>query len=138
MTIEELKIKRVKIRTGHPHSVIKKGQILSLNTRTEGGVMYHMYTAAEPIHIDDKVIADYPDIFLELKWWQERQPEDMPEYLQTGVLVVAKVDKCEFDANGKMVVTVSDEEGIKTISGWELDICLPATENQFKLRKIKI
>ena len=51
-------------------------------------------------------LSRYPNLFRRLEWWEERQPEDMPEYLCDAFIPksseyhqVYKVDKYDFRSN---------------------------------------
>lgn len=79
--------------------------------------------------------AKYPHLFKKLEWWEERKPEDMPEYLKIhkfpykGEYLVLKIGKDaihSFQDNGEYF-------GIHWIGGGGT-ICtglLPATETEY-------
>jgi hypothetical protein len=77
MTPEELLKPRYKVIADYPHSPLRINDILTL--------------AAGPTDLWDcdrtgkrQLLnpADYPAIFKPLQWWEERKPEDMPEYVK--------------------------------------------------------
>ena len=63
MTTEELLKPRYKVVLAYPHSWIEVGEIIENN-------------------FDIFNLKDYPKIFKELKWWEERENEDLPKYLK--------------------------------------------------------
>jgi len=73
MTVEELLAPRYKVIADYPGNLWDVGTLLPSE--------YHAIKELSPnmIAFYDK----YPHLFRKLEWWEERKPEDMPEYLKT-------------------------------------------------------
>lgn len=84
MTTEQLLKKRFKVIADYPKSNYAVGEIL---TKGDAGMVFTMPhekdicgNVREPIESIEK----YPHLFKELQWWEDRKPEDMPEYVKEG------------------------------------------------------
>lgn len=72
MTPEQLMQARYKVIGDYPGNNFKVGDILPRDFKVEGATLTpHM------VAFYDK----YPNLFKPLDWWEERGPEDMPEYV---------------------------------------------------------
>jgi hypothetical protein len=60
--------KRFKLTTNYPNSGLSSGDIIYAD---EGTTLRQQ-------------IEKFPGIFKELEWWEERKPEDMPQYVKCG------------------------------------------------------
>jgi hypothetical protein len=100
MTIEELLKPRYKVISTYPLSDFKVGQIIESES---WGVSIDAY------YIEFSFL-NYPKIFQELKWWEERQIEYLPKYLKIDDSI-RKVIKWDL-AWDKVIVTnlISQEE----------------------------
>lgn len=95
MSIEQLLKKRYKVIAPkgyhYPNSPFLAGEILEQQqegvwiVRTNGGVNSFY----------DRRPENYPHLFKELEWWEDRKPEDMPGYVQAIPPIggIFKVDK---------------------------------------------
>lgn len=111
-TKEELLAKRVKVIASYPDSNYLIGEIIYLND-------YSVY--------ERKIFAPYPHLFRELKWWEERDPSDLPEYLMTSAANgrQARVYKVkEYKANG--AIADFDDGTWTNTDKWE-----PADESEY-------
>jgi hypothetical protein len=75
MTTEELLKARYKVIAGYPDSHYTIGTILDRNwcryendDEETGKIIWQL--------------SDFPHLFKKLEWWEERKPEEMPEYLK--------------------------------------------------------
>ena len=73
MTPEELMKPRYKVTADYPGSRFIIGQILK-KVKTVSGKEFVPSMLQQP--------DDFPHLFQPLKWWEDRKPEDMPEYLK--------------------------------------------------------
>lgn len=64
---------RYKVIADWPKSIYKVGTIINAGWRSED-LLY--------CDTNGPRMRDYPHLFRKLDWWEERQPEDMPEYLK--------------------------------------------------------
>ena len=76
MTTEELLQPRFKVISPYPCSIHKLGDI----------ILTYKSAMSYAVQIDDvseKIcLEDYPNIFKKLKWFEDREIEDLPEYLK--------------------------------------------------------
>lgn len=102
MTIEELLKPRYKVIAKYPESRFGVDEIL---TQWIGNI----FVGKNPYTVLSNP-NDYPAIFKELKWWQEREIEDLPKYLKIDDSI-RKVIKWDFFYD-KVIVTnlISKEE----------------------------
>lgn len=94
--IEELLKPRYKVIADYPgrRETMPIGHILILESFNNGRY-WHEFTEVEPIHIDEG-FAKYPHLFKRLEWWEERKPEEMPQYVKLGKRLI-KVKQWAFD-----------------------------------------
>lgn len=83
MTKEELLIPRVKVsEEGYPDMPFKKGEILVLNhVDNRSHVKPQNYVMYNGNSYFDAFFRNYPSLFKFLAWWEDRKPEQMPEYV---------------------------------------------------------
>ena len=67
MTNKELLIPRIMVNIPYPNSPFKVGDIRTCADNQHGDINYY---------------RQFPHIFKELKWWEERKVEDMPQYVK--------------------------------------------------------
>jgi hypothetical protein len=78
MTKEELLKPRKKVMIDFPQWSAfnhKKGDIL-----TKRGI--HWSGKGTARSINENEIDNYPEIFIDMEWWEDREEKDMPEYVQ--------------------------------------------------------
>ena len=90
MTTEELLKPRYKVIADYPNCTFSVGQVLVQDDKEETDFWTgdQLYT--------DRYPKQYPHLFKKLEWWEERKPEDMPEYVKDNTSipkVIRKVDK---------------------------------------------
>jgi hypothetical protein len=91
------------------------------------------WIGGEPFLIDK--IRDYPYLFKELEWWEDRYEKDMPKYLvrkHTTQKDVFKALKHNINATHGLGFTAENGHD-KSYVNW-----LPATQEQYKAYKAKI
>jgi hypothetical protein len=89
MTPEELLKPRYKVIAPYPDMPFSVGQVLLLQKHKEGWE----YTWAEHdgFHsMTDLEMSEFPHLFKEMEWWEEREEKDMPEYVKINA------DECSF------------------------------------------
>lgn len=69
---------RYKVLADYPGSPFKVGEILKLNDSIHP-TYAHFTNGEKGIMVDE--IDNYPHLFRLLKWWEERDVKDMPEYV---------------------------------------------------------
>lgn len=90
MTKDELLKPRYKVIGICPHSKLKAGDILYLFDFK--GNQWFLKTEFDKDGLPAQDISHYPHLFQPLQWWEDRRPEDMPEYVKWGKQVL-KVDE---------------------------------------------
>lgn len=64
----------------YPHGDVLIGDILTLDP------LGYVYGSETGRWVGKSIVSEYPHLFHHLKWWEERKPEDMPEYVITSFL----------------------------------------------------
>lgn len=88
-TVEELLNPRYKVIAGWPNAAIPVATILTLKGST--------WEAATPMgespwyRIDEYDFNEWPHLFKKLEWYEDRQLEEMPEYIKFYVPLPQKV-----------------------------------------------
>jgi len=72
----ELMKPRYKVIAPYPNSPFKAGQILIRDDSHENN-----YWTGEQCYTD-RYPDQYPHLFKPLQWWEDRKPEEMPEYVR--------------------------------------------------------
>lgn len=72
MNKEELLRPRYKVIADYPKSIFKVGEILHVGSM--GDLLY--------CDTNGPRMSQYPHLFKPLQWWEDRKPEDMPEYVK--------------------------------------------------------
>jgi hypothetical protein len=80
MTIEELLKPRYKVIADWPGNVLFIGSILIKHDAIEDWLQGFTFGLFPGIRMS--AAEKYPHLFKELKWWEERRPEEMPEYVK--------------------------------------------------------
>ena len=121
MTKEELMKPRYEVVADYPGRPMTMpiGHILVLD-KFGAGKYWHEYTDEEPIHIDEGSTR-FPKVLRLLYWWEQRKPEEMPEYVKYTIR--GFIIKCSDCWNGEMYVV--DEYSFS----WRY--CEPATETEY-------
>lgn len=70
-------------------------------------------------------ISNFPHLFKELEWWEERAIEDLPDYVKYQKLIYKAKDK--FLASVRCEAHSFDGKGLNADWG----SCLPATEEEY-------
>ena len=111
MTTEELLKPRYKVIADYPFMQWALGQIILLTTGNDG----------------DYYFEKFPHLFKKLEWWEERKPEDMPEYVKSELGV--------FKAEWKMsalTMFVRDRNDPDDIWIMPSEKITPATEQEYQ------
>lgn len=118
MTKEQLLKPRWKVIADFPDSDFKVGSIEDRN--------WCKYVNGEDA--TDGIawnISDFPHLFKELEWWEERAIEDLPDYVKYQKKIYKAYWKCE--ASVRCEKHPSDGLGLDADWG----SCLPATEEEY-------
>lgn len=70
MDIQELLKPRYRVIADYPDSIYPVGFVLELDTN------------AFQDQRNDAICSKYPHLFKKLEWWEERKPEEMPQYIK--------------------------------------------------------
>lgn len=124
--IQEFMKPRYKVIADYPGSIFDTGAILVQNMDTVGEVFMDSRDQVDPDWrfrdsnwIDPNIIPKYPHLFKKMNWWEDRKPEDMPDYIVN--IEFGSVYKIEYQSK----VTPSD---VFTNKAWaSLYDCQPAT-----------
>lgn len=122
MTPEELLIPRFKVISDYPESPFSIGDILKYNSVLDKYIYF--YEDGDVISINPKY---YPAIFKKLEWWEERNIEELPEYLQEiidGKQVVYQV--FEYDLLQEIVLIEDSPEVLY------LENLQPSTKDEYE------
>jgi hypothetical protein len=88
VSVEDLLKPRYRVIADYPGSQFTVGQIIQKQKYMDG--KWHVKGFLnEP--------ENYPDIFKPLEWWEEREPEEMPQYVKSEHR--KRVAKARFDMN---------------------------------------
>lgn len=115
MEPKDLLAPRYKVVADYPENVFNVGQIIEQEEIAEGQNLYNM-----------DFFEKFPHLFKKLKWWENRDTDDMPEYvkrLDNGAII--KTDKWFLVGSDMRWHT---EKRYVTMSA---KTCLPATEEEY-------
>jgi len=119
MTTEELLKPRYKVIADYPNSVHKIGSI----------ILTEDYAPFDRIKYYR--CADYHHLFRKLEWWEDRKPENMPEYVNTGKKIL-KVTKWHIDKDVYEYDVWFEAEGGHP-NGHTVLTRVPATKEEYDL-----
>ena len=74
MTKEELMKPRFKVIADYPNSSNKIGDVIELPNKE--------WKYADEVNCLEDYFLDYPIVFKKLEWWEQRDENDMPEYVK--------------------------------------------------------
>jgi len=80
MTAEDLLRPRFEVIEEYPNSIFKKGDIL-VRIKCATNDWYHTNEKAWTANLCLEDLEKYPHLFRPLKWWENRNVEDMPKKL---------------------------------------------------------
>lgn len=95
LSVEELLKTRFKVIGDYPDSQFKVGEILYIPNHKAFPTWFQTNRRSNNEGRFEAVLEKYPNIFKKLFWWEERQPEDMPEYVRQ--IRSQKIIKSEYD-----------------------------------------
>ena len=126
MNTEDLLIKRYKVSDpSYPHCPFDPGQIIMQDMDTIGEVFVSIHEIARTNDrnwVAKEDVLNYPHLFKEISWWEDRQENEMPEYVKVYMFGVKKVKRhyktiCSF---------LGPDE-----TGYSYEKSLPATEAEY-------
>lgn len=132
MTHKELLKPRYKATADYPNTGFKENEVFVTVMGNSGKQCVHRnITYNEEVAIYP---ADYPHLFKELEWWEERTAKDMPEYMKCKSSVHPKgivwrvrqwaINTATFFAHG-------EDAGFGHCVFTQSDILLPATKEDY-------
>jgi hypothetical protein len=92
-SIEHLLQPRRKAIAPYPHSPFKVGDILVKKENSEWYI-----NSNDGFQIHGSLINECFNIFKELEWWEDRTPEEMPQYVKNSEHVF-KIGRYDFETN---------------------------------------
>lgn len=101
MTTEQLMTPRVEVMYSHPHSPIKRGEVLTML-----GDVYCDEQAG--YSFTPEIIAEYPHLFRLLQWYDSRNIADMPEYVKYSDKYIPETKKDKKTYNPKQIFNVGN------------------------------
>lgn len=123
--IEQLMKPRYKVIADYPNQYYSTGHIVT-----------ELFCDDE--YKDESFFEQYPAIFKRLEWWEERTPEEMPEYVKlnpentTGGPEVFKVMDVKQYADGIVICHTSPPDEISPFEQYVgANYFLPATEAEY-------
>lgn len=121
---EELLKPRYKVIADYPSNIHKIGSII----KNDDGAKFD--------RIRYYGCAKYPHLFKPLQWWEERKPEDMPEYLKHNLGTIHKTANARYH-NKFLVIMIENYKAKERGAGWTdvsqlwLSEFLPVTETEY-------
>lgn len=117
MSIEQLMKSRFKVVADYPNSPFRCGDILEIVADPVD--KWYCYRTGRTYNVE---VKSYPKVFQSIEWWQDRNPEEMPEYVwydATGFspkekLIVLKVAKWVEEPDGEVWADANDPIGYCT------------------------
>ncbi len=96
LSVKELLEDRYKVINPYPNSPYKVGDLIIFSP---GRTSFHITTTSyydegaiikseNYAHLND--LEEFSNLFQKLEWWQERKPEEMPEYLKVAKIINRK------------------------------------------------
>lgn len=128
MTPDELMKPRYKVIAGYPGSPFEIGEIISWTDTTETQKRAFIMRSQSGHGLNKTVADQYPHLFKKLEWWQDRLPEDMPEYVKDEKGVIGKLGE-RYSHNLKNCVMVVFKEGNAIVNHFKH--WLPATKDEY-------
>ena len=92
MSIDLMK-RRVKLLNGYPRCPYKVGEIFIQTYHPDGETWYWKCSLFSDNDMVQGWPEKFPHLFKELAWWEERKPEEMPEYVEDSNGVISKVER---------------------------------------------
>ena len=128
MTTEELLKPRIKVIAPMPLMVNEVGYYLE-RIETKEGFKFGIMTKEKMVLYPKGVFKEWPHIFREVSWWEDRNPEDMPEYVkwQDGFGTENRIVKFEMLQEN----TINIDGNPMTASLW-LEHLTPATKEEYE------
>lgn len=132
MTPEELMKPRYKVIADYPGCPFKVGQVLE-KVKTVSGKWFVRGMFYQP--------DDYPANFKKMQWWEERKPDDMPEYIKFAHSgAVYKISKWKPSMQSWHIKNETDEtdgtditEAFASIDWhFQSDKCIPVTAAEYE------
>ncbi len=125
MTAEELLKPRVRC-TGNdkyhfPGSIFSVGDILTIESWDSVSIGTKRFYLPDYFKFN---IDNYPHLFQKIEWWEDRKPEDMPDYVKTKAGNSVRMVE-SFNPATNQIVFVGGR--IRNIRHW-----MPATELEYK------
>lgn len=118
---------RFKVIADYPDSPFGVGQILPLIFKAAGW-RYEYVTYEGQDYISESQLKEYPHLFKEMEWFEDRKKEDMPKYIKskrTGNIGV--VEKWNMSKESKAVDTYASVGSYC----WFVTGIEPCTEQQY-------
>lgn len=128
MTTDELMKPRYKQIADYPNSLFKTGDILYIFETVEECEAFNTREGHAPRLNSYDQWGKYPDIYQRLQWWQDRLPENMPEYVKDENGIVGKLGE-RYSRNLKNCVMVTFKEGNAIVNHFKH--WLPATKDEY-------
>lgn len=116
--VEDLLKPRWKVIADYPKSLYHVGDILNAGWRSED-LIYCDH--------DGPRWRDYPHLFRKLEWWEDRKPEDMPEYVKLEGKYYKPVDFSNY-LGGTFYIKSTNGMSKKS---FPLKDSLPVTESEY-------
>ncbi|MBC7866252.1 MAG: hypothetical protein H7X88_01850 [Gloeobacteraceae cyanobacterium ES-bin-316] len=128
-SIEELLQPRYKVIGLWPNSgKTELGDIIKIEINTTTGFHFREATFFGPV-IQMKKLDQYPHLFKKLKWWEEREIADLPEYVYSKTSKPKRFIKTElWEYSKELGFTYTINGEIQFVNMWDLH---PATEQEY-------
>lgn len=127
-TTEELMKPRYRVLLDYPDSPFEVGQIIDFEKNKYTGELAFNYATDNGIdHYYPTFFNEYPHLFQPLAWWEERNAEDLPEYVKDTIAgkIVVKVHKWGEDH------FVSEANAPDLYRSIHMELWTPATEEEY-------
>lgn len=122
-TVEELMRPRYKVIADYPGQRFQIGDVIETYETT---MCYAIGNSphSEPEWSEKVSLIDYPAIFMKLEWWEDRQKEDMPQFVKSKF--ACWVNDTIYE-EGQIVKIIS----INRLANDDLSFFLPSTEQEY-------
>jgi hypothetical protein len=139
MTVEELLIPRYKVIADYPNIQFKIGDIVKkyFFDISQKGAYTYLTNVKSPLQgssLKREYIETMPHLFKKLEWWEERDENDMPNFIKNKEDGhIAKIEEQSKNTSSEVYIEGFDHRNKRSFYGWvSLFNSNPATEEQYK------
>lgn len=118
---------RFKVLIDYPDSRYQVGQVITLNNQDASGRHYYEYADYDGLcKVFEIEFANYPKVFKRLKWYEERDIKEMPQYIRFASGLIEKVPMWDISDKGRFYFEMRGHSAIID------DYAFPASEEEYR------